>query len=143
MSWMILFKKIIIWPWSQRSRFHEDHYVTGHTALWSCTHIQISLTYLERQKCYGLDKKILFLNKLFDLQVKGQGPTKVIMVRDTPPYGDAPTYEISLTYLEKQKSCGPDKFRWEEAEEKIRLKQYASLRSKGRHNNIINCYSGQ
>jgi hypothetical protein len=38
-------------------------------ALWSCTHIpniidaptyQISLTYLERQKCYGPDKKILF-----------------------------------------------------------------------------------
>jgi hypothetical protein len=46
---------------------------------------QISLTYLERQKCYGPDKKILFKKPLFDLQVKGQGPTKVIMVRDTPP----------------------------------------------------------
>jgi hypothetical protein len=35
------------------------------------------------------------------------------------------------------KSFGPDKLRWEaEAaeEEKIRLKQYVSLRSKGRHN---------
>jgi hypothetical protein len=31
------------------------------------------------------------------------------MVRDTPPYGHAPTYEISLTYLERQKSYGPDK----------------------------------
>jgi len=42
-----------------------------------------------------------------------------------------------LTYLERQKSYGPDKLRWEEveAEEKIRLKQYVSLRSKGRHNN--------
>jgi hypothetical protein len=48
-----------------------------------------------------------------------------------------------LTYLERQKSYGPDKLRWEEAEEekeeteaeeKIRLKQYVSLRSKGRHN---------
>jgi hypothetical protein len=28
------------------------------------------------------------------LEVKGQGPTKVIMVRDTPPYGHAPTYQI-------------------------------------------------
>jgi tRNA A37 threonylcarbamoyladenosine biosynthesis protein TsaE len=69
------------------------------------------------------------------------------MVRDTPPYGHAPTYEISLTYLERQKSYGLDKLRWEEAEEaeeaeaeeaeaeeKIRLKQYVSLRSKGRHN---------
>ena len=74
--------------------------------------------------------------QLFDLEVKGQGPTKVIMVRDTPPYGHAPTYQISLTYLERQKSYGPDKLRWEEAkeeEEKIRPKQYVSLRSKGRH----------
>jgi hypothetical protein len=73
---------------------------------------QIALTFLERQKCYGPDKKILFKkpsfdlevkgqgptkvikvsNTLFDLEVKGQGPTKVITVRDTPPYGHAPTY---------------------------------------------------
>jgi hypothetical protein len=72
---------------------------------------QLSLTYLERQKCYGPDKKILFKKQLFDLEVKGQGPTKVIMVRETPPCGHAPTYEISLTYLERQKSYGPDKLR--------------------------------
>ena len=70
---------------------------------------QLSLTYLERQKCYGPDKKILFKKQLFDLEVKGQSPTKVIMVRNTPPYGHAPTYHISLTYLERQKSYGPDK----------------------------------
>ena len=55
---------------------------------------QISLTYLERQKCFGPNKKILFKKQLFDLEVKGQGPTKVITVRDTPPYGHAPTYQI-------------------------------------------------
>ena len=33
---------------------------------------------------------------------------KVIMVRDTPPYGNAPTYQISLTYLERQKSYVTD-----------------------------------
>jgi hypothetical protein len=33
---------------------------------------QLSLTYLERQKCYGPDKKILFKKQLFDLEVKGQ-----------------------------------------------------------------------
>jgi hypothetical protein len=71
----------------------------------------LSLTYLERQKCYGPDKKILFKIQLFDLEVKGQGPTKVITVRDTPPYGHAPTYQLSLTYLERQKSYGPDKLR--------------------------------
>jgi hypothetical protein len=46
---------------------------------------------------------ILFKKQLFDLDVKGQGPMKVITVRDTPPYGHAPTYQISLTYLERQK----------------------------------------
>ena len=77
----------------------------GHTPTY-----QISLTYLERQKCYGPDKKILFKKQLFDLEVHGQGPMKVIiMVRDTPPYGHAPTYQISLTYLERQKCYGTDK----------------------------------
>jgi hypothetical protein len=55
---------------------------------------QISLIYLEKQKCYGPDKKILFKKQLFDHEVKGQGPMKVIMVRDTLPYGHAPTYQI-------------------------------------------------
>ena len=52
---------------------------------------------------------ILFKKQLFDLEVKGQGSTKVITVRNTPPYGHAPTYQISLTYLERQKCYGPDK----------------------------------
>jgi hypothetical protein len=133
-------QKTIIWPLGQRSRSHEGHYGMWHTALWSFTHIpnidlsrkkqlfdlevkgqgptkvitvcdtppydhaptyQISLTYLERQKCYVPDMKILFKKQLFDLKVKGPGPTKVIMVRDTLPYGHAPTYQISLTYLER------------------------------------------
>jgi hypothetical protein len=69
-------------------------------------------------------RKFYLKNSYFDLEVKGQGPTKVITVRETPPCGHAPTYEISLTYLERQKSYGPDKLRWEaEAEEKITLKQ--------------------
>ena len=52
---------------------------------------------------------ILFKKQLFDLKVKGQSPTKVIIVRDTPPYGHAPTYQLSLTYLERKKCYGPDK----------------------------------
>ena len=63
----------------------------------------------KEKKCYGPDKKILFNKPLFDLEVKGQGPMKVITVRDTPPYGHAPTYQIALTYLERQKCYGPDK----------------------------------
>ena len=68
---------------------------------------QISLTYLERQKCYGPDIKMLFKKTIICLEVKCQGPTKVITVRDTPPYGHAPTYQVSLTYLERQNSYGP------------------------------------
>jgi hypothetical protein len=58
-----------------------------------------------------------------------------------PPYGYSPTDQISLTYLERQKklwsgqaSLRRSEEEAEEEEEKIRLKQYVSLRSKGRHN---------
>ena len=56
---------------------------------------QLSLTYLNRKICYGPDKKILFKKQLFDLEVKGQGPTKVITVCDTPPYGHAHTNYVN------------------------------------------------
>jgi hypothetical protein len=82
-------------------------WVLDHKAV--CPTYQLSLTYLKRQKCYGPDKKILFKKQLFDLEVKGQGPMKVITVRNTPPYDHAPTYQLSLTYLEGQKYYGPDK----------------------------------
>ena len=39
-----------------------------------------------------LNKWYYLKKQLFDLEVKGQ--TKVITVRDTPPYGHAPTYQI-------------------------------------------------
>jgi hypothetical protein len=65
-----------------RSKVKEGHYGMRHTALWSCTHIP---------NIIDLSRK----TQLFDLEVKGQGPTKVIMVCDTPPCGHAPTYQIS------------------------------------------------
>ena len=65
-----------------RSKSHEGHYGTLHTALWSCTHIP----------------------NIIDLS----GKTKKLWS------GQA-----------------------EEAEEKIRLKQYVSLRSKGWHNTLL------
>jgi hypothetical protein len=53
---------------------------------------------------------ILFKKQLFVFEAKGQSPTKVIMVCDTPPYGHAPTYQISIindlpTRLGKQIVC--------------------------------------
>jgi hypothetical protein len=41
-------------------------------------------------------RKYYLKKQLFDLEVKGQGPTKVIMVHNTPPYGHAPTNQILL-----------------------------------------------
>ena len=67
-----------------------------HTALWSCTHLPNTIDLSQKKQ-------------LFDIEVKGQGPMKVITVCDTPPYGHAPTYQLSLTYLERQKYYGPDK----------------------------------
>jgi hypothetical protein len=56
-----------------------------------------------RTRKYDLKKQ------LFVLEVKGQGPMKVITVHDTLPYGHALTYQISLTCLERQKCYGLDK----------------------------------
>ena len=50
--------------------------------------------HLYNNKLHLMSWMILFKKQLFDLEVKGQGPTKVIMVCDTPPYGHAPTYQI-------------------------------------------------
>jgi hypothetical protein len=48
----------------------------------------------------------LDLFELFDLEVKGQGPTKVITVRDTPPCGYAPT-PIIIDLSRKTKMLWP------------------------------------
>ena len=54
-----------------------------------------------------------YLKQLFNLEVKDQGPTKVITVCDTPTYGHAPTHKIHT--IQKQlidlevKGQGPTK----------------------------------
>ena len=177
-------KETIIWPWGQRTRSHEGHYGTWHTALWSYTHIpniinlsqdknvmvqtrkyylknnyltlrskvkvpgrslsytthrlmvmhpyQISLTYLKRNNYltqrsrsnkgyYGMRHTALWScthipniidlsrkKQLFDLEVKGQGPNKRHYGTWHTSYGHAPIYQISLTYLERQKMLWPE-----------------------------------
>jgi hypothetical protein len=93
---MARWAKNVIWPWGQRSL----RYVT-HRLMVMHPHTKYHWLISKDKKSYGQDKKIPFKKQLFDLQVKGQGPTKVIMVCDTPPYGHARTYQISLTYLER------------------------------------------
>jgi hypothetical protein len=40
-------------------------------------------------------RKYYLKKELFDIEVKGQGPMKVITVCDTPPYDHAPIYQIN------------------------------------------------
>jgi hypothetical protein len=82
---------------------------------------------------------ILFKKQLFDLVVPRRSLRYAIdrlMVMHPHTKYNWPTF----LYLERQKSYSPDKLCWEEAEEKIRLKQYVSLRSKGRHNYMSALY---
>ena len=79
-----------------------------------------------------------FAGFIWIIWLLGQSPVKVIMVRDTPPYGHAPTYQISLTYLERKKCYGPDK--------KILFKKQLTLRSRSheghysmRHTTLWSC----
>ena len=44
----------------------------------------------------------------FDLEVKGQGHTEVMMVPDTSSHGDTPMCQIWYTYVKEQRSYSPD-----------------------------------
>ena len=133
MGWMILFKKQLFDLKVKGQGSTKVIAVCDTPPYDHAPTYQLSLTYLERQKCYGPDKKILFKKQLFDLEVKGQRrsiryATHRLMVMH-------PHTKYHWPISKDKKSYGPDKLRWEEAEEeeKIRLKQYVSLRSKGRH----------
>ena len=63
---------------------------------------------VERKKCYGPDKKILFKKQLFDLEVKGQGPTKVYSTRHTALWSWKILFKKQLCDLEV-KDQGPMK----------------------------------
>jgi hypothetical protein len=85
---------------------------------WNTTHrfmiihgtptYQISLIYRKRQKGYDSDTITLKQYQLFDLDVKGQRQNVVMLVHDTPSHDYIPTYQISLTYLKRQKKLWPD-----------------------------------
>ena len=73
------------------------------------TTYQISLIYRKRQK--GCDSDTITLKKyqLFDLKVKGQRQNVVMLVHDTLSHDYTHTYQISLTYLKRQKKLWPDR----------------------------------
>jgi hypothetical protein len=60
-------------------RFHEGHYGTQHTALWSCTHIPniIDLSRKSNMLWPG-EENIIYKKQLFDLEVKGLTKVKLL-----------------------------------------------------------------
>jgi hypothetical protein len=91
-------KETIIWPRGQNVKVQTKVFMVRDTPLMVMhPHTKYHWPISKDKKCYGPNKKILFKKQLFVLEVKGQDPTKVIMVCNTSPYGHAPTYQISLT----------------------------------------------
>jgi hypothetical protein len=69
--------------------------------------LTLSLIYRKRQKSYDSDTITLQKYQLFDLEVKGQRQYVVMLVHETPSRDYTHTYQISFTYLKRQKSYGP------------------------------------
>jgi hypothetical protein len=76
-------------------------YLMVHSIILKFEKIWLSSTLIilyGNQKCDGrTDERIPIYRRHSSsggMEVKGQGPIKVITVRDTPPYGHAPTYQI-------------------------------------------------
>jgi hypothetical protein len=65
------------------------------------------------------------------------------MVRDTPPYGHAPTYQIQMTYLERQKSYGKSEiicliyFTNRQKKSHVFIVNYVSPSNEGRHIDLV------
>ena len=113
-----------------RSKSHEGHYSMWHTALWSCIHIPIIIDISGKTKMlWSGQENTIYLT----LRSKVKVPRRSLRYAT---HSLIPHTKYNWPIWKDKKSYVPDKFRWEEAEveEKIRLKQYVSLRSKGRHN---------
>jgi hypothetical protein len=89
---MILFKKQLF-DLEVKVPRRSLRYVT-HCLMVMHPHTKYHWPISKDKKVMTQTKKYYLKKQLFDLEVKGQGPTKVIMVCDTPPYGHAPTYQI-------------------------------------------------
>ena len=55
--WLIS-KETIIWPRGQRTRSHESHYGTWHTALWTCTHIPNIIDLSQKKQLFDPKVKV-------------------------------------------------------------------------------------
>jgi hypothetical protein len=116
-------QKTIIWPGGQRSRSHKGHYGMRHTALWSCTHIPNK---------YYLKNNYLTLRSKVKVPRRSLRYTKhrlMVMHPHTKyhwPISKDKNVMVRISFAEKKQ-------KQKRKTKKIRLKQYVSLLSKGRH----------
>jgi hypothetical protein len=64
-------------------RYHKGHYSMRNTALSSCIHIP-NIIDLSPKMLWPRQENTILKKQLFYLEVKSQGPTKVMTVCDTP-----------------------------------------------------------
>jgi hypothetical protein len=115
----------------QRSLRH-----TTHRLMVMHPHTKYHWSIVKDNNVMARTRKYYLKNNYLTLRSKVKAPRRSLRYATHRLMVMHPHTKYILTYLERQKSYGPDKLRWEEAEveEKIRLKQYVSIHSKGRHN---------
>ena len=128
MSWMILFKK----------QLFDLKVKVPRRSLWYATHRLIVMhPHTNYHSPISKDKNVMartrkyYLKNIYlTLRSKVKVPQRSLWYATHRLMVMHPHTKYNWPInLERQKSYGPDKLRWEEAEEKIRLKQYVSLRS--------------
>jgi hypothetical protein len=93
-------KETIIWPWGQRTRSHEGHYGTWHTALWSYTHIPNIIDLSQDKNAMVQTRKYYLKNNYLTLRSKVKVPGRSLWYTTHRLMVMHP-YLISLTYLKR------------------------------------------
>ena len=137
MSW----KQTINWPWGQRSRSHEGHYITQQTALWSCTHIPNIIDLSRKTKMlWPGQENTIYKTNIWPWGQRSRSHEGHYGTQHTAlcPCIHIPNIIDLSGKTNKLWSAQASLRRSRSERKKSRLKQYVSLRSKGRHNNHIN-----
>jgi hypothetical protein len=131
-NYLTLMSKVKVLQRSLRYMTHRLMVMHSHTKYWP---ISKDKNFMARTRKYYLKNNYLTLRSKVKVPQRSlRYATHRLMVMH-------PHTKYNWPIWKDKKSYGPDKLRWEEAEEaeaeeKIRLNQYVSLRSKGRHNKM-------
>jgi hypothetical protein len=88
-SWSLAYRGKWCWisHWGQRSRSHEGHYSTRHTARWSCTHIPNIIDLSRKTKMLWPGQENTIWKTVIWPWGQRSKSREVITVCNTPPYG--------------------------------------------------------